>query len=134
MASSVNRGKFWSGLCLIRESPSFDFREKLCDQKKLHLGSCPLSTLVEYTLLVVQSCPTLCDPRICSPPGSSVHGISQARILECVAISFSRGSAQPLDQSHVSYIVRRVLYHLATRQAQSIPFVSLQNLNTAFLL
>ena len=40
---------------------------------------------------VVQSCPTLCDPMDCSPPGSSVHGILQARILEWVAISFSRG-------------------------------------------
>ena len=36
----------------------------------------------------------LCDPRLCSPPGSSVHGISQARILEWVAISFSRGSSR----------------------------------------
>ena len=40
---------------------------------------------------VAQSCPTLCDPVDCSPPGSSVHGILQARILEWVAISFSRG-------------------------------------------
>ena len=39
--------------------------------------------------LVAQSCPTLCDPMDCSPPGSSVHGILQARILEWVAISFS---------------------------------------------
>ena len=39
---------------------------------------------------VTQSCPTLCDPIYCSPPGSSVHGIFQARILEWVAISFSR--------------------------------------------
>ena len=42
---------------------------------------------------VAQSCPTLCDPVDCSPPGSSVHGILQARILEWVAISFSRGSS-----------------------------------------
>ena len=44
---------------------------------------------------VAQSCPTLCDPMDCNPPGSSVHGISQARILEWVASSFSRGSSQP---------------------------------------
>ena len=43
---------------------------------------------------VCQSCPTLCDPMDCSPPGSSVHGILQARILEWVAISFSRGSSR----------------------------------------
>ena len=44
-------------------------------------------------MLVTQSCPTLCDPMDCSPSGSSVHGILQARILEMVAISFSRGSS-----------------------------------------
>ena len=44
---------------------------------------------------VTQSCLTLCDPMDCSPPGSSVHGISQARILEWVAFPFSRGSSQP---------------------------------------
>ena len=42
---------------------------------------------------VTQSCLTLCDPVVCSLPGSSVHGILQARILEWVAISFSRGSS-----------------------------------------
>ena len=44
-------------------------------------------------VLVAQSCLTLCDPMDCSPPGSSVHGVSQARILEWVPISFSRGSS-----------------------------------------
>ena len=48
-----------------------------------------------------QSCPTLCDPMDCSPPGSSVYGIFQARVLEWVAISFSRGSSQPRDQIQV---------------------------------
>ena len=46
---------------------------------------------------VTQQCLTLCDPMDCSPPGSSVHGIFQARILEWVAISFSRGFSQPRD-------------------------------------
>ena len=53
----------------------------------------------------LQSCPTLCDPMNCSPPGFSVHGILQTRILEWVAISFSRGSSQPTDWSQVSCIV-----------------------------
>ena len=53
-------------------------------------------------MLVAQSCPTLCDPMDCSPPGSSVHEIFQARILEWVAISFSRGSSQPRDRTRVS--------------------------------
>ena len=51
---------------------------------------------------VAQSCPTLCDPVDCSLPGSSVHGIFQARILEWVAISFSRGSSRPRDRTLVS--------------------------------
>ena len=46
---------------------------------------------------VAQSCPTLCDPVDYSPPGSSIHGILQASILEWVTISFSRGSSQPLN-------------------------------------
>ena len=51
-------------------------------------------------LLVARSCPTLCNPMDCSPPGSSVHGILQARMLEWVAISFSRAYSQPRDQTH----------------------------------
>ena len=48
-------------------------------------------------VLVTQSCPTLCDPTDYNPSGSSVHGISQAKLLEWVAISSSRGSSQPRD-------------------------------------
>ena len=62
-----------------------------------------LQRLVVVALLVTQSCPTICDPMGCSPPGSSVHGILQARILEWVAIPFSRGSL-PKDQTWVSHI------------------------------
>ena len=51
------------------------------------------------------------DPMNHSLPGSSVHGISQARILEWVAISFSRGSSQPRDWTHISYTDRWILYH-----------------------
>ena len=58
---------------------------------------------------IVQSCPTLCNPMDCSPPGSSVHGILQARILEGVAIPFSRGSSQPRDQTQVSCIAGKFL-------------------------
>ena len=56
---------------------------------------------------VVQSCPTLCDPMDYSPLGSSVHGIFQARVLEGVAISFSRGSSRPRDQTQVSHVAGR---------------------------
>ena len=52
----------------------------------------------------LQSCLTLCDPMDCNPPGSSVHGILQARTLQWVAMSSSRESSQPRDQTQVSLI------------------------------
>ena len=70
--------------------------------------------------LVAQSCPTLYDPMDCSPPGSSVHGISQARILEWVTISFSRESSRPRDQTWVSCIAGRFFTDWATREAHFI--------------
>ena len=67
-----------------------------------------LLTLSESESEVTQSCPTLCDLVDCSLPGSSVHEILQARILEWVAISFSRGSSRPRGRTQVSCIgVRR---------------------------
>ena len=66
---------------------------------------------------VAHSCPTLCNPIDCSPPGSSVHGILQARILEWVAVSFSRGSSQPRDRTWVSCITGRCFILWATREA-----------------
>ena len=66
---------------------------------------------------VAKRCPTLCD---CSTPGSSVHGISGARILHWVAISFSRGSSQPRDRTHVSCIGRWILCHWATRGVHTV--------------
>ena len=56
---------------------------------------------------VAQLCPTLCNPMDCNLPGSPVHGIFQARVLEWVAISFSRRSSQPRDQTQVSSIAGR---------------------------
>ena len=67
--------------------------------------------------LVVNSCLTLCNSMDCSQLGSSVHGIFQARILQWVAISFSRGPSWPRDWTHVSCIGWRILYHWATREA-----------------
>ena len=66
---------------------------------------------------VAQSCPTLCDPTDCSLPGSSIHGIFQAIVLEWVAISFSRGSSRPRDQNRVSRIADRRFTVWATREA-----------------
>ena len=69
---------------------------------------------------VAQSFPTLCNPMDCSPPGSSVHGILQARILEWVAISFSRESSRPRDWIQVSRIAGRCFNLWATREAHYI--------------
>ena len=71
-------------------------------------------------VLVAQSCPTLCNPLDCIPPGSPVHGILQARILEWVAMPFSRGSSQPRDQPQVSCIAGRFLINWATREAPAL--------------
>ena len=66
--------------------------------------------------LVTKSCWTLFDPMDCSLPCSAVLGISQARILEWVAISFFRASSWPRDQTYISGIGRLILYHWATRE------------------
>ena len=74
---------------------------------------------VKYALVLccaksLQSCPTPCDSMDSNPPGSSVHEIFQARILEGIAISSSRRSSWPKDQTCISYvscIVNQVLYH-----------------------
>ena len=63
--------------------------------------------MLESESEVAQSCPTLFDPMDSSLPRSSIHGIFQARALEWVAISFSRGSSQPRDRTWVSRIVGR---------------------------
>ena len=62
-------------------------------------------------------CPTLCHPMDCSLPGSFIHGIFQTRVLEWVAISFSRGSSQPRDQTQVSCISGRCFTIWATKEA-----------------
>ena len=66
-----------------------------------------------------------CDPMDCSLPGSSVHGISQARILEWVAMPSSRGFSQPRDQTHISCVSclgRQILYHCSIWwQMSSLP-------------
>ena len=63
---------------------------------------------------VAQLCPTLCNPTDCSLPGSSIHGIFQARVLKWVSISFSRGSSQPRDRTQISHIVGRCFTIWAT--------------------
>ena len=67
----------------------------------------------------VKSCLTLWDPMYCNIPGSSIPGIFQARVLEWVAISFSRGSSQPRDQTRFSHIVGRCFTVWATREVNN---------------
>ena len=82
------------------QAPLVFFHSKQCTEC-LHPGHCS-----RYWCSVVL---TLCDPLDCNLPGSSVHGILQARILERVAISFFRGSSQLRDQTHISCIGRWIL-------------------------
>ena len=80
-------------------------------------------------VLVAQSCPVLCDPMDCGPPGFSVHGISQAKTLRCFAISSPRGTSWPRDQTFdpcISRIGRWILYQWVTREATSPLFIKTQ--------
>ena len=77
-------------LCSVRPQTSACLPGLVC-------GSCVRAKLLQLG-------PALCDPVVCSPQGSSVHGILQTGILEWVAVSFSRGSFKPRDQTHVSSV------------------------------
>ena len=64
------------------------------------------------SMLVTQSCLTLCNPIDCSLPDYGVHGILQARVLEWAAIPFFRGSSKPRNQTQISHIAGRYFYQL----------------------
>ena len=83
-------------------------------------------------VLVTQSCPTLCDFVDCSPPGSSVHGILQARILEWVAISF-KGSFQPREGTQVSSTAGRFFTVWATREVNYLDYLMVLKSNSKCL-
>ena len=88
----------------------------------IFLRKCYMSKLKWFAkeeVLVIQSCLTLCDPMDYSLPGSSVHGILQARILEWVAISFSKGSSWPRDQLESPALQADSLLSVTTRDALS---------------
>ena len=88
---------------------------------------------IKKKVSVAQSCPTLCDPMDCSPSGPSVHGILQERILQWVAIPFSRGSSWPRDWTWVSSIAGRFLTSLSHQEAQHRGRVKTQVHLQAFL-
>ena len=110
--------EYWSGLPFLLQGifPTQGLNPGLphCSQILYHLSH--QGSLLSEVSEVAQLCPTLSDPVDCSPPGSSVNGILQARILEWVAISFSRGSYWPRDRTQVSRIAVRHFTVWATRE------------------
>ena len=99
-------------------------------------GNCKVihGFLLVPLVLVAQSWPTLCNPMDCSLPGSSVHGIFQARILKCVAILFSRGSSQHRDRTWVSLIAGRFSTIWATIQQPAVTIFKIDRGNLSFRL
>ena len=79
---------------------------------------------VKVKVSAAHLCLTLGDPMDCSPPGSSVHEFSQARILEWVAVPFSRGSSLPRDRTRVSHIAGRFFTVGATGESWLDPWLS----------
>ena len=96
------RGRLRVILVREREQKSYLWCQTLVFVQFLIPNLCNLYCCYWFCCLVAQLCPALCDPRDYSLPDSSVHGISQARILEWVGISSSRGSSPPRDRTHVS--------------------------------
>ena len=114
LAGSINWGRQGKAFVICKDicfflvmlsslSPNEDDLKNACslcaELKEVKLSSCMHAKSL-------QSCPTLCDPMDCSPPGSSVHGSLQARILEWVAMPFSSGSSWPRDWTRISYVSR----------------------------
>ena len=90
----------------------------LWETKAVDLKLDQLLFIFTLKVKVAQLCPSLCDPMDCSPPGSSVHGIHQARILDWVAVPFSKGFLQLWCRTQVSHIAGGFFTSWATREAQ----------------
>ena len=101
---------------LLFDCQQFDHNVSCCEP--LCLSYMEFTKLLKCMFVIVQLLSLvwlLCNPMDCGLPGSSDYGISQARILEWVAISFSRGSSRHRNQTYFSCIGRQILYHWATR-------------------
>ena len=116
-----SRQEYWSGVPL--PSPLL---LSIISQIFVYLCFCML-------LFVAKSWQCFCNPVDCSPSGSSVHGISLARILEWIAISFSRRSPQPRDWTHVSCFERQILYRWINREAP-LHVKQLQSIDSMLLI
>ena len=96
--------------------------------RHIPLRLCVCACACTLTSSVAQSCSTLCDSVDYSPLSSSVHRVFQARILEQVAISYSRGSSWPKDWTRISPVSctgRWILYHWATQETAHISTIHL---------
>ena len=121
----------WLQVSLLPQSQASRQQEERQDRwTSAFLGICilftgrePISPSVVADVVAAESCPTLCDHMDYSPKDSSAHAISQVRILEWVAISFSRGSFRPRDQTCVSCIDRQIPYHWATWESSISPIL-----------
>ena len=114
LSIGFSRQEYWSGVPLPSLMSILAHCLLIAVQSYASWKQRPLKVKV----LVAQSCPTLCNPMHCSPPGSSVHGILLARMLEWVALPFSRGSSQPRNWTQVFFIAGRFFTIWATRKAQ----------------
>ena len=114
MSKWVDWVPLWQSLCLVCFCATCSSCKHSC-MVGAQFAFRHIHTLIHAKSL--QLCPTLCNPMDWSSPGSSVHGILQARILEWVAIAFSRRSSWPSDQTQVSHIADRFFTIWATREA-----------------
>ena len=92
-----------------------------CSFCSLLISLLSFNIMFDHACMHAQSCPTLCNPTDYSLPGSSVHGMSQARILEWVAISFSRESSWPRDGTLLTQGWNPCFLHILYWQADSLP-------------
>ena len=91
------------GLCLLASSSHMSHHNSSSEIETIMISINAENLFLKVKVLVAQSCSTLCVTMDCSPPGSSVHGILQARLVEWVAMPFSRGSSQTRDGEGKSF-------------------------------
>ena len=106
LGNSMDRGAWWATVHGVTKGQTWlrDYAQGQDSFYNVKSVSFNYVTQCCCCCLVAKSCLMLCNPMNCSPPGSSVHELSQARILELVVISFSRWSSQPRNQIHISWI------------------------------
>ena len=119
LSMEISRQEYWSGLTFPTpgDLPNHGLNPQLLHCQVDSLPLVPPGKPSQKKVLVAQSCLTLCNPMDCSLLGSSVRGIFQARILEWVDISYSRGFSRPRDQTCISFIFcigKWILYHCIT--------------------